>query len=61
MCLDTAIDINEGLDTLLCDDSDAGIDVGRYKEKFYHELSDCYNDNLYIPSVPTLSENLLFV
>ena len=53
--------MNERLDTLLCDDSDAGIDVGRYKEKFYHEPSDCYNDNLYIPSVSILSDNLQFV
>ena len=56
MWLDTAIDMNERLDTLLSDDSDAGIDVDRYKKKSYDELSDCYNENLYIPSVPTLSQ-----
>ena len=35
---------------------DADIDVDRYKKKSYDELSDCYNENLYIPSVPTLSQ-----
>ena len=54
MCLDTATDMNETLKTVPGDNSDADIDLG-YKKNFY-ELRHYDNNSLYIPIVPTLTE-----
>ena len=55
MCLDTVTDMNETLNTVPGDNSDADIDV-RYEKKFHNGLSDYDNESLYIPIAPTLSE-----
>ena len=38
------------------DNSDAVIDLG-YEKNFHNGLSDYDNENLYIPTVPTLSQD----
>ena len=56
ICLDTATDMNEyKLNTVPGDNSDTDTDLGSEKS-FYDKLSDCDNEKLYIPIVPTLSE-----
>ena len=55
MCPDTAICMNEILSTVLGNNSDVDIHLG-YEKNFYDELSGCDNESLYIPIVPTLSE-----
>ena len=54
MCLDTATYMNETLNTVPDDNFDADIDLG-YEKNFY-ELRKCDNESLYIPIVPTLTE-----
>ena len=55
MCLDTVTDMNETLNTVPGDNSDADIDLG-YQNNVHNELSDCDNESLHIPIVPTLSK-----
>ena len=53
-CLDRAIDINEILNIVPGVNFHAHIGLG-YEKSFYHELSDCDNESLYIPAVHILS------
>ena len=55
MCLDTVTDMNETLNTVPGDNSDADIDLG-YQNNVHNELSDCDNESLHILIVPTLSK-----
>ena len=55
MCLDTVTDINETLKIVPGDNFDADSDL-EYEKKFHNGLSDYDNESLYIPTVPTLSE-----
>ena len=55
MYLNTAIDMNETLNTVPEDNFDADTDLG-YGKKFYNKLNDCDNESLYISIVLTLSE-----
>ena len=48
--------MNETLDLVTGDNSDAAIDFGYWKN-FHNWLSDYNNKNLYIPVIPTLSED----
>lgn len=54
MRLDTDINMNEILNTVLGDNSDADIDLG-CEENFYNDIIACNSDSLYIPIIPTLS------
>ena len=45
MNLDTVIDMNETLNIVTCDNSDAGIDLG-YEKNFQNGLSDYDNESL---------------
>ena len=55
MSLDTNTDMNETLNTLTSDNSDAVIDLVQEKN-FHNGLSGYGNESLYIPVAPTLSE-----
>ena len=56
MSLDTNTDMNETLNTLTSDNSDAVIDL--VQEKNFHKgLSGYGNESLYIPVAPTLFED----
>ena len=55
MCLDTVTDMNETLNTVTDDNSDAVIDLG-YEKNFLNGLSDYDNEGRYIHIAPTLSE-----
>ena len=55
MCLDKVTDMNETLNIVTTDSSDAVIDLGCEKS-FHNGLSDYDNESLYIPIAPTLSE-----
>ena len=54
MCLDTVTDMNETLNIVTGNNSDAAIDLG-YEKSFHNGLSDYNNESLYIPIVPTLA------
>ena len=47
--------MNETLNTVSDDNSDADIDLG-HEKNFHNELSDYHNESLYMPIVPNLSE-----
>ena len=55
MYLDTATDMNETLNPVPGDNSDADFDLG-YEKNFQNGISDYDNESPYIPIVPTLSE-----
>ena len=55
MCLDSVIGMNETLNSVPGDNSDADIDLG-YEKNFHNGLSDYDNESLYLPIVPTLSK-----
>ena len=55
MCLDTVTDMNETLNIVTGDNSDAVIDLG-YEKDFHNGLSDYDNESLYIRIIPNLSE-----
>ena len=55
MCLETNTDMNETLNIVKGDNSDAIIDLG-HEKNFHNGLSGYDNESLYIPSVSTLSE-----
>ena len=55
MCLDTVTDMNKTLNIVTGANSDVVIDLG-YEKNFHYGLSDYDNESLYIPIVPTLSE-----
>ena len=55
MCLDRVTDINETLNIVTGGNSDAVADF-RYEKHFHNGLTDYDNETLYIPIVPTLSE-----
>ena len=55
MCLDPVTDLNEALNIVIGDNSDAVIDLG-YEKNFHNGVSDYDNESLYIPIAPTLSE-----
>ena len=54
MCLDTVTDMNKALNIVPGDNSDAAIDLD--DKNFHNRLSVYDNESLYIPIVPTLSE-----
>ena len=54
MCLDTVTDMNETLNIVTGNNSDAVIDLG-YEKSFHNGLSDYNNESLYIPVVPNLA------
>ena len=56
MYLDIVTDMNEALNIVTSDNSDAVIDLG-YEKNFHNWLSDYDNKSLYVPIVPTLSED----
>ena len=55
MNLDTVTDMNETLNIVTGDNSDAVIGLG-YQKKFHNRLSGYDNESLYIPIAPTLPE-----
>ena len=55
MCVDTAIDMNEILNTLLSDASDADIDLA-HEKNVYNEVSNWDNESLFLLCL----RNLLF-
>lgn len=55
MCVDTAIDMNEILNTLLSDASDADIDLA-HEKNVYNEVSNWDNESLFLLYL----RNLLF-
>ena len=55
MYLDTVTDMNETLNIVTGDNSDAVADL-QYEKHFHNWLSDYDNESMYIPIVPTLSE-----
>ena len=55
MCLDTVTDMNKTLNIVTGANSDVVFDLG-YEKNFHYGLSDYDNESLYIPIVPTLSE-----
>ena len=55
MCLNTVTDMNETLNIVTGDNSDAVIDLGLQKN-LHNWLSDYDNESLYIPIFSTLSE-----
>ena len=54
MCLYEVTDMNETLNIVTGDDSNAVIDLD--EKNFHNGLSDYDNESLYIPIAPTLSE-----
>ena len=59
MCLDTVTDMNETLNTVPSDNSDADIDL-EYKKNFRNGLSDYDNENCIYLLFPLYLRNLLF-
>ena len=55
MSLGTVTDMNETLNIITGDNSDAVIGLG-YQKNFHNRLSDYDNESLYIPIAPTLPE-----
>ena len=55
MCLGTVTDMNETLNIVTADNSDAVTDLG-YEKNFHDGLSDYDNESLYISIFPTLYE-----
>ena len=55
MCLDKVTDMNEKLNIVTADNSNAVIDLG-YEKRFHNGLSDHDNESLYIYIAPALSE-----